>query len=203
MDLFYAPNTISVVVAIALEEAGIAYTPRLVDFASAEQTKAAYLTLNPKGRVPALVTDQGTLTETGAILDYIGTMCPAMIPADRFQAAKMREVMYYVAATIHVAHAHKMRGSRWADAQSSLDDMRAKVPQTVGACCAYLESTYAFAPYVLGSDFTLADPYLFVVASWGEGDGVDMSAYPKLTAFMATIRARPSVQAVIAKGMLS
>lgn len=203
MDLFYAPNTISVVVAIALEEAGIAYTPRLVDFSSGEQTKEPYLTLNPKGRVPALVTPHGTLTETGAILDYIGTMAPDLIPTDPFQAGRMREVMYYIASTFHVAHAHKMRGSRWADQEASFADMRAKVPQTVAACCAYLESTYLLEPHVLGSDFTLADPYLYVVSTWGEGDGVDMANFPKLSAFMQAMHARPAVQAVIQKGMLT
>jgi glutathione S-transferase len=202
MELFYTPNTISVVVAIALEEAGIAYAPRLVDFASGEQTKEPYLTLNPKGRVPALVTPQGTLTETGAILDYIGTMAPDFIPDDPFQAGRMREVMYYIASTFHVAHAHKMRGARWADLETSFADMRAKVPQTVGACCAYLESTYPLKPFVLGSDFTLADPYLYVVSTWGAGDGVEMAHFPELSAFMERMRARKSVQAVIAKGML-
>ena len=82
MDLFYAPETVSVVVAITLEEAGISYTPRRVDFASAEQAQAPYPSVNPKGRVPALVTDFGALTETGAILDYIATMSPALIPDD-------------------------------------------------------------------------------------------------------------------------
>lgn len=203
MELFYTPNTISVVVAIALEEAGIAYTPRLVDFATAEQTKEPYLTLNPKGRVPTLVTPQGPLTEAGAILDYIGAMAPDLIHNDPFQAGRMREVMYYVASTFHIAHAHKMRGARWADLETSFADMRAKVPQTVGACCAHLESAYPLDPYVLGSDFTLADPYLYVVSTWGEGDGVEMANFPKLSAFMETMRARPSVQAVIAKGMLT
>ena len=203
MELFYTPNTISVVVAIALEEAGIAYTPRLVDFSTAEQTKEPYLTLNPKGRVPTLVTPQGTLTEAGAILDYIGTMAPELIPHDPFQVGRMREVMYYVASTFHIAHAHKIRGARWADLETSFADMRAKVPQTVRACCAYLESAYPLEPFVLGSDFTLADPYLYVVSTWGEGDGVEMANFPKLSAFMETMRARPSVQAVIAKGMLT
>ena len=203
MELFYTPNTISVVVAITLEEAGIAYTPRLVDFTTAEQTKEPYLTLNPKGRVPTLVTPQGPLTEAGAILDYIGAMAPDLIPHDPFQAGRMREVMYYVASTFHIAHAHKMRGARWADLETSFADMRAKVPQTVGACCAYLESKYPLEPFVLGSDFTLADPYLYVVSTWGEGDGVEMANFPKLSAFMETMRARPSVQAVVAKGMLT
>lgn len=203
MELFYTPNTISVVVANALEEAGIAYTPRLVDFSTAEQMKEPYLKLNPKGRMHTLVTPQGTLTEAGAILNYISTMAPDLIPHDPFQVGRMREVMYYVASTFHIAHAHKMRGARWADLETSFADIRAKVPQTVGAYCAYLESAYPLEPFVLGSDFTLADPYLYVVSTWGEGDGVEMANFPKLSAFMETMRARPSVQAVIAKGMLT
>ena len=202
MDLHYTPGTVSIAVAIALEEAGIAYTPHLVDFASGAQTGDAYLAINPKGRVPTLVTNKGILTETGAILDYIGTLAPAMIPNDPYQAARMREVMYYIASTMHVAHAHKVRGNRWADLEASFADMRAKVPLTVAASCAYLESEYPLAPFVLGADLSLADPYLFVVASWGKGDGVDMSAYPKLSAYLTAMNPRPSVQAVIAKGML-
>jgi len=66
MDLYFAKSTISVAVAIALEEASLPYTPRALDFASGEQTKPEYLAVNPKGRVPALVTDAGLLTETGA-----------------------------------------------------------------------------------------------------------------------------------------
>lgn len=203
MELHITPGTVSIAVAIALEEAGIAYTPRLVDFESAAQTKAPYLAINPKGRVPALVTSQGVLTETGAILDYIGTLAPAMIPTDPFAAGRMREVMYYLASTMHVAHAHKMRGSRWADQEASFADMKAKVPQTVTASCAYIETELALSPFVLGDKMTLADPYLFIIASWGAGDGVDMSTYPKLAAFLDMMRARPSVQSVIQKGMLT
>lgn len=202
MDLHYSPQTVSIAVAIALEEAGIAYTPQLVDFSAKAQTSPAYLAINPKGRVPALVTDKGVLTEAGAILDYIGILAPVMIPTDPYAAGRMREVMYYLASTMHVAHAHKVRGSRWADQEASFADMRAKVPTTVAACCSYLETEYPLSPFVLGSELSLADPYLFIVASWCAGDGVDMSAYPKLSAFLTMMRARPSVKAVTAKGML-
>ena len=71
LQLHYAPNTISIVVAIALNEGGVHYQPIRVDFASAEQTKPAYRAINPKARVPALATPGGILTETGAIIEYI------------------------------------------------------------------------------------------------------------------------------------
>ena len=205
LKLYYAPGTISVAVAIALQEAGLAYAPIKVDFAGAAQTKPEYLAINPKGRVPALVATNGTiLTETGALLEYIATLAPGanLVPKDAETAAHMRSVMYYLASTMHVAHAHKMRGSRWADQQSSFDDMKAKVPETVAACAAYVEAECLRGAYATGDDLSLADPYLYVVCSWMEGDGVSRAGFPKIDAFLTRMENRDSVKAVRALGML-
>ena len=196
MDLYYAPNTIALASVIACEEAGISIRPVRVDFASGEQTKPAYHAVNPKGRVPALVTPRGVLTETIAILEYA---CPRLIPADPWEAAKMREVMTYLASTMHVNHAHKMRGHRWADRSESHADMTAKVPQTMTDSCGYIESKLT-GPYVLGPTLSLADPYLFAVTTWLPGDGVNVAAFPKLAGFIEAMTARPSVQKARAEG---
>ncbi len=204
MQLYYAPRTISVAVAIALEEAGLEYEAIKLDFAGGEQTKPAYKQINPKGRVPALVVDGGILTETGALLDYVAAKAPeaGLVPADPVMAARMREMMYYLASTMHVNHAHKMRGHRWADKKSSWNDMQGKVALTMTASCTYVSSNGLRGPFVLGEAFSLADAYLYVVCSWLEGDGVDVSAFPKIIAFREAMEARPSVQAVRAAGML-
>ncbi|WP_425084910.1 glutathione S-transferase family protein [Ruegeria profundi] len=204
MQLYYAPRTISVAVAIALEEAGLDYEAIRLDFADGEQTKPAYKQINPKGRVPALAVDGGILTETGALLDYIATIAPqaGLVPEDPVMAARMRELMYYLASTMHVNHAHKMRGHRWADKKSSWKDMKDKVAQTMTASCKYISSNGLRGPFVLGEAFSLADAYLYVVCSWLEGDGVDVSAFPKILVFREAMEARPSVQAAHAAGML-
>lgn len=199
LKLYLAPNTISIAVAIALEEAGIAYTAVQLDFRAGEQTKAAYLGVNPKGRVPALETPAGILTETGAILEFA---TPSLIPDDPLAAARMRELMFYLASTMHVAHAHKMRGSRWADHQGSFDDMAAKVPETMGTCAQHLEDTLAFAPFATGERLTAADCYLYVVLSWLDGDQVRIAKYPKLASYYAMMNARDAVQTAKDKGML-
>ncbi|QFT74344.1 glutathione S-transferase family protein [Ruegeria sp. THAF33] len=204
MQLYYAPRTISVAVAIALEEAGLEYEAVKLDFAGGEQTKPAYKQINPKGRVPALVVDGGILTETGALLEFVSAKAPeaGLVPADPVMAARMREVMFYLASTMHVNHAHKMRGHRWADKKSSWKDMKDKVAQTMTASCDYISSNGLRGPFVLGEAFSLADAYLYVVCSWLEGDGVDVSAIPKIVAFREAMEARPSVQAVRVAGML-
>lgn len=204
MQLYYMPTTISIAVAITLEEAGLPYDPVLVDFANGEQTGTAYHAINPKGRVPALTTNSGILTETGAILEYIAAIAPdaGLVPSDPLQAARMHEVMFYLASTMHVNHAHKLRGPRWANEKSSWQDMRAKVTETMTASCDYVEANCLRGPFVLGDQFSLADPYLYVVCSWLEGDGVDVSAFAKITAFRAAMENRASVQSVKAQGMI-
>lgn len=205
LKLFYATGTIAIAVAIGLEEAGLAYDTIRVDFGTGEQTKSDYLAINPKGRVPALVTDAGTvLTETGALLDYIAASAPDanLIPSNAEDAAHMRSVMYYLASTMHVAHAHKMRGSRWADQQSSFDDMATRVTGNMSDCAAFVQENCLRGDFVCGDTFSVADAYLFMVCSWLEGDGVTVSDFPAIAAYLARMEARPSVQAMRARDML-
>lgn len=204
MQLYYAPGTISVAVAIALEEAGLDYEPIKISFADQEQMSPAYAQINPKGRVPALAVDGGILTETGALLDYIADIAPeaGLRPSDPILAARMREVMYYLASTMHVNHAHKMRGSRWASKSASYKDMQAKVPETMAASCAHLSQYGLRGPFVLGDSLSLADCYLYVVCTWLAGDGVALTDFPKIQSFMTAMEQRSSVRAVTAKEML-
>ncbi|WP_300011981.1 glutathione S-transferase family protein [uncultured Roseobacter sp.] len=205
MRLYYAPRTISIAVAIALEEAGLSYEPVLVDFQSGEQKKPEYLALNPKGRVPTLETDAGTLlTETGALLDYVAALAPGanLVPADPERTAQMRSVIHFLAATMHVNHAHMRRGDRWATQQSSFDDMAAKVPETMTDCARYFTSDCLEGDYVLGDRFSIADPHAYMLCSWLERDNVSLDDFPEIKAYLARMAARPSIQAVTAKGML-
>jgi len=202
MKLYYAPGTISIAVAIVLEEAGADYTAVPVDFASGEQTKPAYLAKNPKGRVPVLDVDGTLLTETGALLDYVGTLAPALIPADPLTAAHMRSVMYYLASTMHVNHAHKMRGHRWANNEASWADMTAKVPETMAASARFVEDHALRGPFTTGEALSIADPYLFIVCSWLPDDGVDLAPFLRIRTFVDSMEARASVKAVRAKGMM-
>ena len=200
--LHCAPHTVAVAVAIALEEAGLAYEVARLDFSAAEQASAAYLSLNPKGRVPTLETAAGAITETGAILEYIAATSELGLPDTPLRSARLREVMYYIASTMHVNHAHRYRGARWANDQASFDDMRAKVPQTMTASCAFLEQSLSLDPFV-GDAISIADPYLFIALYWAKGDDVDLAAFPKLSAFYDMMWARPSVQRMITKGWIT
>src|ERR1700747_1537540 len=115
--LYYAPGTCALASHIALEEVGAAYKAERLDFKDNQQNRPDYLAVNPKGRVPALVTDRGVLTETPAILAFVAQTFPEgkLAPFDdAFKLAEVQAFNSYLCSTVHVAHAHKLRGSRWA-----------------------------------------------------------------------------------------
>ena len=199
MKLHYAPRTISVAVAIVLEAQNVEYTAVPVDFGRAEQTKHAYRENNPKGRVPALETEHGILTETPALPEYVA---PDLVPEAPFAAAKMPELMSYLNGTMHPHHAHGLRGERWADEESSFEDMKRKVPQRMRDCATHVEEMLPTLPWDVGTLSALSDAYLYVVLLWLPGDGVDISHFPRLSAFQHKMNMHPAVQAAYEKGML-
>src|SRR6202040_2776019 len=118
LKLYFAPGTCALASHIALAEAGAPYTTEKVDFKTNQQNSPQYLGINPKGRVPALVTDRGILTETPAILAFIAQSFPQARLApldDPFLFAQVQAFNSYLCSTLHVNHAHRMRGNRWAD----------------------------------------------------------------------------------------
>jgi len=202
LKLFYAPGSCALASHIALEEAGAAYESARLNFSESEQRKPAYLAINPKGRVPALATDRGILTETPAILAFIAQSFPAARLApldDAFAFARVQAFNSYLCSTVHVAHAHRLRGARWADDEAAIEAMRKKVPQTVGDCFDLIEREMIAGPWVMGDDYTICDPYLFTVASWLEGDGVDIERFPKVQDHYTRVAARPAVQRALSQ----
>jgi glutathione S-transferase len=200
MILYYTPHSCALASHIALEQAGAEYELRRVDFARQEQRSEAYLRVNPKGRVPALVTDRGVLTETPAILAYVAQRFPAARLAplnDAFAFAEVQAFNSYLCSTVHVAHAHRMRGHRWVDDPAAIEAMQRKVPQSVGACFELIEREMLRGPWVMGDAYTICDPYLFTLAQWLEADGVDPARFPKLADHRRRMAAHPLVARAI------
>lgn len=196
MKLFYALNTCALASHIALEEAGAQYEAVRLDFRAGEQGKPEYLAINPKGRVPALATDRGILTETPAILAYIAQSFPQakLAPlADPYAFAAVQAFNSYLCSTVHVAHAHNRRGHRWADDPAAIQAMQRKVTENMTACFELIERGMIAGPWVTGSDYSICDPYLYTISRWLEGDGVDVVRFPKVHQHFQLMTARPAV----------
>jgi glutathione S-transferase len=202
LTLYYAPHTCSLASHIALEDAGAEYDLRRVDFQGAEQRSPAYLAINPKARVPAMVTPLGVLTETPALLAFIAQSFPnaKLAPLDDlFEFAEVQSFNNYLCATLHVAHAHRMRGHRWVDDPAAIAAMQKKVPQSVGACFELIEHRMLKGPWVRGETYTIADPYLFTLAQWLEADGVDLARIPRVMQHRSRMAERTNVKKAIAE----
>jgi glutathione S-transferase len=201
LTLFAAKGSCSTATHIALQEAGADYTLHKIDTAAGDQRKPEFLKINPKGRVPVLITDQGPLTENVALLLYVAQTHPAANLAplnDAFALAKLNAFNAYLSSTVHVAHAHKLRGSRWSDNADAIESMKAKVQQNMTDCAVVIENEYLEGPWVLGATYSIGDCYLHVINNWMIGDGVDLKQFPKLTAHHTAMLARPAVKKVMA-----
>ncbi len=203
LNLYYAAHTCALATHIVLEEVGADYTTTRIDFASAQQRSPEYLKINPKGRVPALVTDRGILTETPAMLAYVAQSFPKQSLAlmdDAFAFAEVQAFNSYLCSHLHVAHAHRMRGHRWVDPDDahSIAAMQRKVPESVGGAFAYIESDLLKGPWVMGDRFTVCDAYLFTLAQWLEADGVDPKKIPRVIDHRRRMSERATVKKVIA-----
>lgn len=199
-QLFFSPGACSLASHITLREAGLSFELKRLKFAEGQQRSPDYLKVNPKGRVPALVTPEGTITETPAILFYIAQIAPdkKLAPLDNpFELARLQAFNSFIASTVHVAHAHGPRGSRWANEPTSLEDMRRKVPETMRDSFRLIEQDLT-GDFVMGDRFSIADPYLFTMSSWLKGDAVEISEFPRVKAHFERMQARDAVREALA-----
>jgi glutathione S-transferase len=202
LRFYYAPHSCALASHVALEHAGARYEAVRVDFAKNDQRSPAYLAVNPKGRVPALVTERGVLTETPAILLYVCQLHPeaGLAPLDDpFALAQAQAFNSYLCSTVHVAHAHRMRGYRWVDDPAAIAAMQRKVPQSVGDAFGLIERELLRGPWVMGERYGICDMYLFTLAQWLEADGVDLAKLPRVLEHRARVAEDAVVRRVIAQ----
>jgi glutathione S-transferase len=200
MKLYWATGTCALASHIALEEVGAKYETVKLDFTQGDQRKPDYLKVNPKGRVPAMVTARGILTETPAILAWIAQTHPQanLAPADPFEFAVAQAFNSYLCSTVHPAHAHGRRGARWSDDAAAQATMTAKVPQNMTDCYTLIENEMLKGPWVMGAAYSICDPYLYTISGWLAGDKVDITQFPKVNDHFKRMSERPAVKAVLA-----
>jgi glutathione S-transferase len=202
LQLYYAPGACSIVSHIVLEETGAAFEAIALDFAKLEHRQPAFLKINPKARVPALVTDRGVVTESPAIVLYLAQRYPASRLApleDPFALAEMQALNIYIATTIHITFRQISVPGVYADGEAAQAALRAKVPEQTNIWFSHLEEKLADGrPYLLGERYSTSDPYLYAFASYlARGDRGDAALFPNVERHRQRISARPAVRRVV------
>jgi glutathione S-transferase len=192
MKLYFSPGACSLSPHIALLEAGLAFTTERVDIRKKLTASGAdYLAINPKGYVPALELDNGSvLTEGPAIVQYIADLAPekqlapAAGSAEHYHAI---EWLNYIGTELH-----KNFGALFNPAAS--DDAKAGARALLAKRFAYVAAQLEGREYLVGERFSVADGYLFTVTNWAQVVRFDLAPWPVLQAYQARIAARPAVQ---------
>ena len=201
LKFFYAPGTCALATHIVLEHLQVPHEAVKLDFRNQQQRTPEYQAINPKGRVPALVTERGELTETPALLLYLAQLYPQARLApldDPFALAELQAVTNWLCSTVHIAHAHRMRGYRWTDDEAAQQTMKAKVPKNMTECFAWIDSDLLRGTWMMGETFTVADAYMFTLSTWLPGDGVDIQQFARVADHHQRMRALPAVQRALA-----
>jgi glutathione S-transferase len=201
MKLYYAPGACSLAPHIVAREAGLSPDLEKVDLANRTTASGrSFLEVNPKGYVPALQVQDGTvMTEVSALIQYLADQAPqaGLIPAvgtpERY---KVLEWIGFISTEIH-----KGFGPLWNP--TTPDAVKQATKEKLFQRFAYLDQQLDGRSYLTGERFTVADAYLFVVVNWTNFHGLSLGDYPNLAAFMERVAARPKVQeALQAEGLL-
>lgn len=192
MKLYFSPGACSLSPHIVLNELGLEYTLERVDFAT-KRTKggADYLTVNPKGYVPALEIDGATvLTEGPAIVQYLADQKPesGLAPkAGTMERYRLQEWLNFISTELHKGYSPLFR-------PTTPEEMKATIRETLGKRFDYVVKQLEGKTFLMGEQFTVADAYLFTVLAWSKAVAIDLGNWPALAAYVERIAARPSVR---------
>jgi glutathione S-transferase len=198
MKLYISPGTCSMASNIALHEAGIQFEVAKVDKRTKRVDGVDFVTINPKGYVPALLLDSGELlTENVVVLQYIADLNPAakLAPAaGTMERYRLMEWLSYVNSELHKSFTPLF-------SSEATDDMKTYARNYLAKRLKYVETALGDKKYLLGDQFTVADAYLFTVLGWGSHVGVDIGS--QLKSYLDRVRARPHViEAMTAEGLI-
>ena len=198
MELYFAPMSCSMATRIALYEAGIEADFHQVELAT-KRTKAGvdYLTVNPKGQVPALRTDDGSIiTEGPAVLQYVADLKPESglaSPAGSPERTMLHQWLNYIATEIHKAVFYAMFNP------ATPPEMKAFARASLPAKYDYLSGHLEQRSFLVGDTFTVADAYLVTTLGWAMAASIDLSPWPVLTDYRDRMMQRPAVARAFAE----
>jgi len=193
--LYGRPNSGSLAVQVALEECGAPYERIWVGAEAADV--AQYRAVNPTGKVPALMLPDGTIMfESAAMLIHLAQAYPKSQlapPAGTTQHALFLQWMVYLSANVYESALRMYYSARYS-LRGDADAGAIRGQATADFCANLALISGRLGPYVLGAQYSIADVYLYMLASWHpDGKKGLHGRLPALAAHAARVGARPAV----------
>ncbi len=204
---YFAPGACSLAVHIALEEAGVEHIPIRLSLADGDQRKPEFLSVNPSGRIPALVVDGQLITEVTGILAWLAHRYPkaGLLPLDNpFLTGKAFELASWFASSVHPSFAQIGRGERFTDDPATREVLKADGAVRFRRHLDRIESLFADGrPWLLGDRYSIIDAYALVFYRWAPRLSIDQNDFPAWTAQVRRLYARPAILRALAQEGLS
>ena len=199
LTLHFSPGVCSMASHIALEEIGEPYEKKPTLLPKGEHKTEAYLKINPRGKVPALIVDGKVLTENTAILTYLGRRFAGknLLPKDPLEEARCISTMAWFSNTVHPAYTHYLRPERFAEAEVAHPAVKETAKKNFMTQCAEIDAMLQGKSWIMGDQHTVADGYALVFYGWGVRAGFPMHELKSYTAWKDRMLKRPAVRKVL------
>jgi glutathione S-transferase len=200
LTLFYGPGACSMASHITIEECGASYEAKQVALAKAEQKTPEYLKINPRGKVPALRLDDGSvITENTAILTYLAKRFPEknLFPKDVAAEARCISMMAWLSNTVHPAFTHILRPERFSEDQSAFPSIKEMGKKNFWGALQEIDALVAGKKWMQGEQFTTCDPYALVFYGWGARVELPVKDLKDYTAWKNRMLERPAVRKIL------
>jgi glutathione S-transferase len=200
LTLYYSPGACSMASHIGIEEAGIQYVERPTVLANGEHKTEAYRKINPRGKVPALDIDGRVIVENTAILTYLARRFPEkrLLPDDPVEEARCIGLMAWYSNTVHPAYQHHMRAERFASGEAAIASVSETGKNAFWSHLHEIDSMLEGKEWIMGAQYTVADPYTLVFYSWGVRGNFPVNELAAYTAFKDRMLERPAVRKALA-----
>jgi glutathione S-transferase len=199
MTFYFSPGACSLASHIGLEETGAPYEAKPILLAKGQQRTEEYRKINSRGKVPALSLDGRTLVENTAILTYLARRFPEkkLMPADPAEEARCIATMCWFSSIVHPSFQHSMRPERFADGEAAQAAVKEIGRKSFWANCQEIDSMIQGNDWIMGSQYTVVDPYALVFYGWGKRGGFPMEELRAYTAWQERMMNRPTVRKTV------
>ena len=200
LTLYYSPGACSMASHITLEESGLAYEPQPTLLPKGEHKTPEYLKINPRGKVPALRLDDGSvITENTAILNYLGKRAAEknLLPKDAAGEARCISTCAWLSNTVHPCFTHVFRPERFSEDEKAQPSIKEAGKKSFWANLQEIDGLLAQGPWMMGAQYTVCDPYALVFYGWGARIDLPMTELKSYTQWKDRMVQRPAVRKVL------